>query len=460
MATDKEIRYHRSFLVSNYWDFFDKGKPLSQARLERVHQEAEISWWQRNDPRHFEELRKSLAFASGVKYVEGRVPPDEKVVECLVPVVPWQGVVARPEGGIALPIPYFRIQAYRRVHGSVRPLQVLPKTDQLFETYATPWEKTWSDLISSVNLGFAPIVDETLMVVGHMGPVSGGHFTKLIVPRSAVPGGSTDDLGEILNDGVPVFVHDRDKAKPPDGWLPLDVRTTEHRHTVRTTIDGEVLEWFSGGSTGFVESVNVTPLDLVSGGFVLTQLGRAIGVRVVKSLLRKVATGASRQVLEGATVTLAKEVEGKIAQKLAARPPLPAGIISAEGQLPLVRIGRLGQPGNLNGYIRVVGDEVSYKVEAIVFDGATTAAEEGAVQLARQAHREMLVRTAKEAQKHGQKRFTLFGESTNEAFRARADDLARKVGVPGSGKRFSGALPDRPNYEVVLDVEKVLKSNP
>jgi hypothetical protein len=116
-------------------------------------------------------------------------------------------------------------------------------------------------------------------------------------------------------------------------------------------------------------------------------------------------------------------------------------------------------PGNLFAEVQVRGEEVVYKVKIINFKGAKTAAEEEAVALARQTHREMIARAAEEARRRGQRTFTMFGETTSADFQRHADELARKIGVPGSGHRIPGPLSGSPDYEVTLDVAKVLASN-
>jgi hypothetical protein len=266
-------------------------------------------------------------------------------------------------------------------------------------------------------------------------------------------------LDTAMAQGVPVFVHGATGL--PSGWVNGSFFTTEHKIQVRTGVDGEVVD-FQLFNTGYLVQPWYSPVDLYCAAKVVVGLSK-IGFRLVTTLVRKATIKLeARAALKGASEALAKDGAKDEAKQLAGsgKSPLPAGTISTEGQFPLVRLGRLGRPGNLNGYVKVVGNEVTYKVEAIVLKGATTSAEEAAVRLARQAHREMIVRTAKEAQKRGLKRFKFFGESTSPAFQRHADELARKVGVPGSGKRFPGPLPDRPNYEVTLDVEKVLKANP
>ena len=68
----------------------------------------------------------------------------------------------------------------------------------------------------------------------------------------------------------------------------------------------------------------------------------------------------------------------------------------------------------------------------------------------------MIVRAAQAAQKAGQKQFTLRGVQANANFRGHADRLAQEIGVAGSGKTVGGIPGAHPDYEVILDVAKVL----
>jgi hypothetical protein len=67
------------------------------------------------------------------------------------------------------------------------------------------------------------------------------------------------------------------------------------------------------------------------------------------------------------------------------------------------------------------------------------------------------VRAAQQAQRAGQKQFTFRGTQANANFRAHANALAEKVGVPGSGKDLGG-MGAYSDYEVILDAAKVLAS--
>jgi hypothetical protein len=72
-------------------------------------------------------------------------------------------------------------------------------------------------------------------------------------------------------------------------------------------------------------------------------------------------------------------------------------------------------------------------------------------------HRQMLKLAAQQARANGQTTFKMVGRQANQNFQRHADKLARDVGVPNSGKSL-GTPPLR-DYEVTLDVSKVLSSN-
>jgi hypothetical protein len=479
MASEQEVTYHRSFLSPRYMDNF-RTITLSE-RLKRRAEDVEAI--RLNDAEAFENARQALAQLLRVPFRRGYMqvyrgdqggrdhwvsgnPSDAQVAECMVPLCPPQGAVKSPTTGmVALPNVGFTHSAFVQAAKHLHPVDMYPKLDQSFEEYATSWELAWSNLNSPYNRGFTPIVDRSWSVIGHVGTVPGGSLDgQAGRPSLIVPGEFAGiSIEGAMEQGVPVFVHSATGL--PSGWVNGNFYTSENKIQVRTAIDGEVVD-FQVSSTGFLVQPWYSPIDLYCAGKVLVNLGK-LGVRLTATLLRKAtARLEARTAMRGATEALAKEAgedaaKGE-AKQLAARgkPALPPGTISEAGELPIVRLGRYGRPGNLNGYVKVVGNEVTYKVEAIVLDGAETAAEEAAVRTARQAHREMIVRAAKEAQKRGQKRFKLYGDSTSPAFRRHADDLARELGVPGSGRRFTGPLPDRPHYEVTLDVAKVLKSNP
>ena len=135
-----------------------------------------------------------------------------------------------------------------------------------------------------------------------------------------------------------------------------------------------------------------------------------------------------------------------------ARQPLPLGTIW--GQPPAVRTGAYGMPGNLIGRIETpIGGRVIYRIESIVLTGVGDPAQIG---VARAAHREMIRLAAEEAQKSRQTQFLMVGSQANANFQAHADRLAQSVGVPRSGRQIPRITGAHPDYEVTLDVAKVL----
>jgi len=116
----------------------------------------------------------------------------------------------------------------------------------------------------------------------------------------------------------------------------------------------------------------------------------------------------------------------------------------------MVRLGPGNEPGSLWAYIQTSGREVVYRVEMIVLEGNGPA-----VATARATHREMIKRSAQAAQAAGQRQFKMLGIQANPNFVRHADQLAREIGVAGSGAPGTATV-GYPNYEVILLVSKAL----
>lgn len=133
-------------------------------------------------------------------------------------------------------------------------------------------------------------------------------------------------------------------------------------------------------------------------------------------------------------------------------PPQLSRVI--QGDYPAVRLGRVGQPGNLFARVETTGEGVTYRVSMIVLRGEGSAAE---IQLARSAHRALIRRAAEMARKMGFNTFKLVGEQASPHFVKHADGLAEKMGVPKSGKATSKITGAYSDYEVTLRADLVLK---
>jgi hypothetical protein len=126
-------------------------------------------------------------------------------------------------------------------------------------------------------------------------------------------------------------------------------------------------------------------------------------------------------------------------------------LVGVTGHPATARVGQYGAADCLIGGVQQTGKSTVYRVDAIAATGAEAAT-------VRTAHRQMLLAAAQQARANGQSTFTLVGKQANQNFRAHADALARKIGVPNSGVE-SGGVPPFKDYSVTLSVEKVIGSN-
>lgn len=72
---------------------------------------------------------------------------------------------------------YYDYAAYRLTGTSLSYWPIVAKTDQDFSTYATPFER-WCSKLASVHGALDPVVDDSLMVVGHVGFLNAMYFFK------------------------------------------------------------------------------------------------------------------------------------------------------------------------------------------------------------------------------------------------------------------------------------------
>ena len=241
----------------------------------------------------------------------------------------------------------------------------------------------------------------------------------------------------------------------PSGWADSGMYTTEDRVRVKTTIDGEVVD-FTVESKGGLEHPWYSPYDLYTAGKILVSLAK-LGIIFVKSLMRKATIKrAARKLLKGPTEELAKD-----ASKVVNDETKQAVDRVISGNPPVVNIGATGRPGNLVARVDIGHDgEVIYNVQHIVLKPGedATAAELASLTKARLAHRTMITRAAEEARRRGLKEFIFRGEQAGPAFVKHANDLAREIGVPGTGHMIGGSGGMYGNYEVTLNVAKVLAS--
>jgi hypothetical protein len=308
-----------------------------------------------------------------------------------------------------------------------------------FAKYATNFEKAYSILTAPPDHWYevsaypnyhkaAPVIDKDYLIVGHYGWFPGNRITlPASARRSAGKGELYIEFGlqDLINAGVPVFVGKRE-TQDTVKWS-----TDEQLYALLTDPDGRVLLYTNYDILGLQSADDVLlVLSLVAAAGSLVYAGAKLGVR---ALARKF---------------------GKDASKALKRPKLPAKVLF--GDPPQVNVGSFARPGNLTGHVEVSGGKVVYKVKTIILRGQGSAKEMAEIEMARLAHREMIMRAAEQAQKAGLKEFKFLGVDANANFQAHANRLAAEVGVPNSGTVLAGSAPGFSSYEVTLDVAKVL----
>ena len=361
MASEAEVRYHRSFLSPYHWENFDH--PTMWEKGKRTADEIEAI--RLKDPKEFENTRKSLAVLLKVQYMAGGYvartyiqdanasgwvsgqPSDYQVAQVLKPKNPPQTAVRHPTtGAIAIPnVPFGLTDAY--VDGKpLHPIQMYQKTDQQFETYASPWELIWSNLSYPYTRGFKPVIDSSYNVIGHYGEMDGGpvyndfYGVGIMFPRG-MPGAAGSDLRQLLDKKVPVFVHSHTGLPP--GWEIGNFYSSEHKIEVRTGIDGEVVD-FQISNRGFLVQPWYSPFDIFVAGRILVTLTTKVGTMVASSLMRRATANlAGRAVLNGATEALAKDgikAAEKDAATMAAGKAVSTGVSTGAFKLPVEHLSR------------------------------------------------------------------------------------------------------------------------
>lgn len=102
---------------------------------------------------------------------------------------------------------------------------------------------------------------------------------------------------------IPVFVIPF-ASNPPAGWT--NIAASESKHLVLTGVDGELIGEFQSSVIG-IESVDFWLPDAATLAKGLAALGIGIGAKLIRSLVRRRARQAQRQLLTGPTRELAEK---------------------------------------------------------------------------------------------------------------------------------------------------------
>ncbi|MBL8231922.1 MAG: hypothetical protein JNL98_25720 [Bryobacterales bacterium] len=207
------------------------------------------------------------------------------------------------------PKPYFttqrRFAAYRLAGSHLAQTHIVEKVDQAFAEHATPWELEFSRLVN--HRGIDPVVDDSHLVVGHAGWFNGSQIIyPLGVPRSTIP--------EMLASGIPMFV----VRHNPDDSVWWHFHATEELFQLLVGIDGSIFAQLGRDTIG-IESVDVSPLDIISVGRVAAHLGAFAMQKLARSLVSSAVKKGSSQLLAGPTAHLARQAVQKVASRLPAR---------------------------------------------------------------------------------------------------------------------------------------------
>jgi hypothetical protein len=323
--------------------------------------------------------------------------------------------------------------ARQRIGKVTTRVRVMPKPDQEFSRHASAWEDHYSMLTSRWSWRVEPLLDDKLLVVGHVG---WWWSSEIFVPIGVGP---SLDVQSFVNSGDPIFAC---AVNPmPSHYRPNYIGRPEWKFLLVTAPDGEVVGVLAGDSpAGAVPTI--APWEAIGIGRAAIQLG-TIGVRQVAMVLRR---SAPRTAAIGATKQAAATATNRAGAATASRAGAEAGTIRS------VHVGPFGEPGHVIARIETEHGKVIYRVASIHLKAQGSAAE----MAARAAHRDMMRNAAQEAQKRGQAHFTLRGIDANVNFRAHADKLAREVGVANSGRILPGSTSGFSSYEVTLDAAKLL----
>lgn len=178
------------------------------------------------------------------------------------------------------------------------------KSNQDFATYATPWEKQFSNLARHV--GADPVLDDDLRVIGHYGWFNG---KQIHIPRGVLDSRGTAasfSLNDLLNERIPIIVNnivDNESTYATESWT-----TTEQKYELITDVNGVVLL-----NTGY----DLVGLQSAEGALLVIGLvyGAAnlianTGIAGIRSLVRRFVSKESRG-LNGAEMAMRIRRGGK-----------------------------------------------------------------------------------------------------------------------------------------------------
>jgi len=219
---------------------------------------------------------------------------------------------------------YYRTQrrwpAFILLNGSIQPTFIVERLNQNFAEVATEWEKEYSALIKAGPDRFAPLVDQSYTLIGHVGTVKGTGLIK--VKDSTISSYEYGAIAEYVTAEEVVLV----SKTVPEGWEVFNPLQPNPIYTVVTDIFGDVQ---SGDITDTMPGAIATAgpderllelamdiLDVITLATGVLAIGKFLVVGIVKTVARRKIV---QMVISRAKSALGKVVRQVIARRAARR---------------------------------------------------------------------------------------------------------------------------------------------
>ena len=194
--------------------------------------------------------------------------------------------------------------AQQKAGKTMTTVRVMPKHDQKFADYATPWETAYSSLTPNFKRRVEPVLDEELTVVGHLG---WWWASEILMPLSR---GDTVDIQSVVDSGDPVFAMEKNPL--PTFYRTAYVGKPEWKFMLLTSVDGSVLG-VSRQDVGHGAVSTTPPWEIIGGikgAVMLVKGGVKMGIKMLgrRGQNTRAAVGPTQAAAEKATTATATAI--------------------------------------------------------------------------------------------------------------------------------------------------------
>jgi hypothetical protein len=193
--------------------------------------------------------------------------------------------------------------AHQKIGKTMTTVRVMPKYDQRFADYATPWETAYSSLTPNFKRRVEPVVDEALTVVGHLGWF---RASEILIPVSR---SATIHIQDIIDSGDPIFALEKNPL--PTVYRTSYIGQPEWKFLLLTGVDGAVLG-ISSRDVGHGATSTTPPWEIIGGikGIVMLAKGGAqMGIKMLGRRGQATrAVGPTREAAEKVATTTATAI--------------------------------------------------------------------------------------------------------------------------------------------------------